>query len=470
MKLNLLEKAKKLSIERGQTILVSMVNKINMLDPLAFFEAGKRLFNGNRSFWSDPEEELVLVGLGSMYSILTDDSPNRFQQVEKEWQAFLKYVLPESLNNPMGTGPLLIGGFSFDPLKEKTMLWKQFEETMLVLPKFMLTLSKGEAYLTINEFVTEQSNTEETTRQLTYIEENLISDSNNILIPASDVKTRFEAIEIEPEQWKLAVAKLAEEIRDGVLEKVVLARELRLRSEESFSPYSTLFHLREEQARSYLFAIEKGTDCFLGATPERLIKKTGDEMLSTCLAGSIKRGETPTEDERLGNWLLLDSKNLHEHRLVVKMISSAMEKGCEMMKIPNHPVLIKLKNIQHLYTPVKGKAKTDAALLDMVSLLHPTPALGGYPKETAMRKIRDEELLDRGWYAGAVGWLDAKGNGEFAVAIRSGLLQGKEASLFAGCGIVGDSDPESEYQETNIKFKPMLSALGGNLKWHLQVH
>ena len=106
----------------------------------------------------------------------------------------------------------------------------------------------------------------------------------------------------------------------------------------------------------------------------------------------------------------------------------------------------------------------------MVNLLHPTPALGGYPKETAMKKIRDEDLLDRGWYAGAVGWLDAKGNGEFAVAIRSGLLQGKEASLFAGCGIVGDSDPESEYQETIIKFKPMISALGGNLKWHQQVH
>ncbi len=469
MKLNLLEKAKKLSIDKGQPILVSMVNQINMLDPLAFFEAGKRFFNGNRNFWSDPEEELILVGLGSMYSIQTD-SPNRYQQVEKEWQAFLKNVFPESLNNPMGTGPLLIGGFSFDPLKEKTMLWKQFEETMLMLPKFMLTISKGEAYLTINEFVSEHTNTEETTRQLTYIEENLISDAFKILIPTSNLNTQIEAIEIEPEKWKQAVTNLAKEVREGVLEKVVLARELRLRSEDSFSPYSTLYHLREEQAHSYLFAIEKGADCFLGATPERLIKKTGDEMLSTCLAGSIKRGETPAEDERLGNWLLQDSKNLHEHGLVVKMISIAMEQVCQTVEIPHHPVLIKLRNIQHLYTPVKGKAKTDSLILDMVNLLHPTPALGGYPKEIAMKKIRDEELLDRGWYAGAVGWLDARGNGEFAVAIRSGLLQGKEASLFAGCGIVGDSNPESEYQETIIKFKPMLSALGGNLKWHQQVH
>ena len=460
--INLLEKGKKLSIERGQTILVSMVKKINNIDPLAFFEAGKKLFYGQRSFWSDREGELVLVGLGSAHSIRTEVA-NRYQQVENEWLSVLNQALLDP--NPVhGTGPILIGGFSFDPLKVKTKLWSEYEHTMLVLPQYMLTVWKGEAYLTTNEFVSKNTDINQMNERLMDIEEKLMLATEQAKLPTSAINGDFQTEEIEPEQWKQAVNKLAEEVREQVLDKVVLARELKVRANSPFSPYSTLFQLREEQPLSYLFAIESGTNCFVGATPERLVKRIGNEVLSTCLAGSIKRGEFPKEDDRLGQQLLNDQKNLHEHRVVVDMIKSSMEKGCEAVEVPAHPILVKLKNIQHLYTPVKGKARKDVSLLKMVGLLHPTPALGGFPKELALKKIREVELLDRGWYAGPVGWLDANGNGEFIVAIRSGLLQGKEASLFAGCGIVGDSDPESEYQETIIKFKPMLSALGGNTK------
>jgi len=460
--LNLLKKGKKLSIERGHTILVSMVKKLDNIDPLAFFEAGKKLFYGQRSYWSDRDGGLVLVGLGSAHSIRTEVT-NRYQKVEKDWLTLLHQSLLDP-NQVYGTGPILIGGFSFDPLKVRTKLWGEFEHTMLVLPQYMLTVWKGEAYLTTNEFVSKNIDIEQMNERLTNIQDTLLLTSNQVSLPASVLDGNFRTEEIEPEQWKQAVNKLAKEVKENVLDKIVMARELRVRSESLFSPYNTLFRLREEQPLSYLFAIESGADCFVGATPERLVKRVGDEVLSTCLAGSIKRGETTQEDDRLGQLLLNDQKNLHEHRVVVDMIKSSMEKGCEKVKVPQHPVLVKLKNIQHLYTPVKGRARKDVSLLKMVDLLHPTPALGGFPKNLALKKIREEELLDRGWYAGPVGWLDANGNGEFVVAIRSGLLQGKEASLFAGCGIVGDSDPECEYQETIIKFKPMLSALGGNTK------
>ena len=216
-----------------------------------------------------------------------------------------------------------------------------------------------------------------------------------------------------------------------------------------------------EQNDSYVFAFESNGDCFIGATPERLMKKENDQVYSACLAGSIARGKNDIEDELLGKTLLTDDKNLMEHQFVVDMIKVAMEDSCSEVNIPKQPYLLKLKNIQHLYTPVNGKVKQHTSLLSLVEKLHPTPALGGLPKNLAIEKIREVEDLDRGLYGGPIGWVDYQGNGEFAVAIRSGLIQGDEVSIFAGCGVVEDSIAEMEYQETNIKFTPMLSALGG---------
>lgn len=460
---NLLEIGKALSTRNGQTTLVSMVKQVNVADPLVFFESGRHYFNGQRSFWSDPDREMILVGLGAAYTIRTGEM-NRYKNVEREWRGLLEDVLIERQEQIIGTGPILMGGFSFDPLKRKTKLWSEFDHSKFVLPKVLLTVWKGQAYLTTNVFVSDKTDVEQLAQALSNIEQQLLMDGHEGLVNPYDHESDSIRInEVEPEQWKQAVAKLAAEVREQKLDKVVLARELRIQSDKPFSPDAVLARLREEQPLSYLFAIETGGDCFLGASPERLVKRSGDEVLSTCLAGSIRRGNTPAEDEQLGQALLQDKKNLHEHAVVVEMIKSAMEKGCVVVDVPEHPVLITLRNIHHLYTPVKGQAREDVSLLGMVDLLHPTPALGGFPKEVALTKIREEELLDRGWYAGPVGWIDSFGNGEFAVAIRSGLLQGQEASLFAGCGIVGDSDPESEYQETIIKFKPMLSALGGKM-------
>lgn len=257
-----------------------------------------------------------------------------------------------------------------------------------------------------------------------------------------------------------AVEKVIDRIRKGDFAKVVLAREERFTFAGRLEASSVLERLREQQPTSYLFAFEQNGSCFIGASPEQLVKKEGDICYSTCLAGSIRRGKTIREDEELGHWLLQDEKNLQEHQFVVEMIKEAMAEACENVHIPTKPQLLKMRDIQHLYTPVVGENRRNVSLVSLVERLHPTPALGGTPREKALATIRALEPLDRGWYAAPIGWLDALGNGEFAVAIRSGLLQGNEASLFAGCGVVGDSDPLSEYEETKVKLKPMLSALG----------
>jgi menaquinone-specific isochorismate synthase len=269
--------------------------------------------------------------------------------------------------------------------------------------------------------------------------------------------------EVEPEEWKRTVAEAVQEIKTTDLDKIVLARELRLGFERSIDSGKVLEQLIAEQPLSYIFSLEAGGDCFVGATPERLIKKQGNEVFSTCLAGSMGRGKDEQEDVCLGEELLHDEKNLQEHQYVVSMISNAFDSVCEKVVVPARPTLMKNRHIQHLYTPVRGISNEGVTIFEFVENLHPTPAMGGLPKEKAVVRIREMEGLERGFYAGPLGWVDTYGNGEFAVGIRSALIQNNEASLFAGCGVVEDSTPESEYRETGIKFNPMLSALGGNL-------
>ncbi|MGX1983740.1 isochorismate synthase [Thermolongibacillus altinsuensis] len=432
--------------------IVSVSMKVDEVDPLSFFEAGEKFFLGQRFYWSDCTNEYVFVGLGRTYVIQSDDqSKHRFIEIERKWKKILEGALIEREQDVLGTGPILFGGFAFDPLKRKTEKWINFPSARFILPSILLSKRNNETWLTVN--VVDQS--------LEQLEEIIIhlfngqKKQNN-----KDVYCLLKK-EIEREKWIQAVKDVTSEIHDGKIQKVVLARELELMFNEQIDSARVLAALREQQPMSYIFAFENGSSCFLGASPEQLVKKEENVCETVCLAGSIKRGKTLKEDEQLGDWLLHDEKNRQEHQLVVDMICNAMNEVCDHVVVPQAPTLLKMRHIQHLYTPVKGYSKENVSILSLVERLHPTPALGGFPQEEAVRKIREIEPLDRGWYAAPIGWMDASGNGEFAVAIRSALIHENEAHLFAGCGIVAHSDAYSEYEETNVKFKPMLFALGG---------
>ena len=446
--------------ETQQPFLISKVKRIDYIDALSFFAAGRASFLGERVFWAEPSRNMYIVGIGHNYRIDVTSQDRPFLYVKNQWQQLLEQQSIKSEKYPLiyGTGPVLLGGFSFDPFKQKKGIWKRFADGKMILPKFMLTIIKGQAWLTTNIIVNVDVCPDE---RMAWLEEQEHLLLNNYTRPSSRPSSQMIKLEVSPEQWIGSVAKVAEDIRAGLVEKVVLARELRIRTKEDIQIENVLSRLLAEQQKCYLFAVESGDDCFIGASPERLVKKQKQECLAMCLAGTIARGNSKEEDEQLGAELLHDKKNLHEHYLVVYMIKTAMEEGCKHVISPAKPTLYKLRDVQHLYTPVSGLAKDTTSLLDMVEKLHPTPALGGYPRDKALEKIREVENLDRGWYAGPVGWVNMDGNGEFAVAIRSGLVQGKSVSIFAGCGIVADSDPESEYIETKMKFKPMLSALRG---------
>jgi menaquinone-specific isochorismate synthase len=443
-----------------QPILVSEVHKIDPINPLSFYYTGRKLFRGERFFWKDPSDKTIIVGLGKMMQIQSDQSTDRFFHVEREWQQFLENAIISKDFKVHGVGPTIFGGFSFDPLKPRTRLWSKFSHSLFHLPKYMLSIMDGQAYLTTN-IVCTKNDDESLADKITYERTEILA---HVVKPTFEKwHLPFKIEEINPEPWKHSVEKLVKDLQKGTLKKVVLARELRLIFNQQIKVEQVLNSLLTEQKESFVFAFESNGDCFIGASPERLIKKDGDRLFSTCLAGSIARGTSRSEDQQLGELLLLDQKNLNEHKFVVDMIKSAMDEFCSEITIPKEPQLMKMRYIQHLFTPVSGISKPDSSLLKVVEHLHPTPALGGMPKNEAIEKIREVEELDRGYYAAPIGWLDQNGNGEFAVAIRSGLIQGNEASLFAGCGIVENSDAEDEFLETRIKFRPMLNALGGHI-------
>ncbi|GAB3047488.1 isochorismate synthase [Virgibacillus ainsalahensis] len=433
--------------------LVSLTKKIDDADPLQFFEAAKTT-EKDRTFWASTDDTFSIVGIGNAFEIIAEE--NRFEITEDQWNNLVNEAIIHNPYKKAGTGIVAIGGMEFDPKKEKTKLWNNFKASHFTIPEFILTKHHNDCYFTVNIYVQKEDHPIQLAKEIMEAEKKLFTYTRK----ADDDLVLKNKVEISPETWKETVRQATKEISQNKAEKIVLARELRLKFNKRADIGLILEKLLDMQPNSYIFAFEKGEDCFIGATPERLVKIDNERLLSTCLAGTAPRGKTKEEDIKISYELLHDEKNREEHDFVVKMIRNKIKDYCSGIDIPDEPVVYPLKNLQHLYTPVTASLKKGYSIFDVIKQLHPTPALGGTPREESLSFIRDNELLDRGWYGAPIGWLDSGKNSEFVVAIRSGLIQGDEASLFAGCGVVADSDPEAEYEETNVKFLPMLSVLG----------
>jgi len=258
--------------------------------------------------------------------------------------------------------------------------------------------------------------------------------------------------------WKRSVEETAQAVRHGRLQKAVLARGITIRGAR-LDPAAALHRLRAEYPDCTIFAIGRGDRCFLGASPERLVRVRDGEVAVSALAGSAPRGRTEAADRALGLRLLRSEKERLEHRLVVDVLRSALAGVSNALSPETVPQLLTIRNTHHLHTPLHAVLRDKRSVFDLIARLHPTPAVGGVPRAAALAWIRQHEGWDRGWYAGPVGWVGAGGDGEAAVAIRSGLITGGHAYLFAGCGIVADSNPRREFAESNWKLRPLLSAL-----------
>lgn len=432
--------------------------EVGRISPLSFFEAGASLYRDKRFYWQNADKTLTLVGVGHAYILANSKTDDRFKDISEKWKQLCSILIKEEKD----IAPVIFGGFSYDEKNRKESEWSGFPSAYFVIPSFQLKIEDGRTMVSIN-MITDQKEAaadferlrEERDRliHVAQVEEFDFSNQNNIL----SMNERGKA------QYLSAVENSTELIRRGKADKVVIARALELSFEDEVSSVNALHAITNEQQESYHFGLQKGKSLFFGATPERLIEISNGKAYSACVAGSIRRGKSAMEDRQLGEELLGDRKNREEHQHVVDMISNVFNSYCSEVHIPKTPRLMKIRDIQHLFTPVEGTLAEEIDIFSFVEALHPTPALGGVPTNVALEIIRQEEGMDRGYYAAPIGWTDAVGNGEFAVAIRSALINENRAYLYAGGGIVADSDAELEYEETWVKFRPVLRALGGKL-------
>ncbi len=269
---------------------------------------------------------------------------------------------------------------------------------------------------------------------------------------------------LSPAAWEAAVRAALEAIAVGALQKVVLARPVVLPLPAPPDPVAVLQALHRSQPRAYCFLFEpRPGAAFVGATPELLARVQHGRVETVALAGSIARGRDEHEDALLGRELLRSAKDRREHAAVVTAIREALAPLTRGLAAPSQPRLRRLPHIQHLETPLRGLLRPGVGLLEVAAALHPTPALGGVPRAAALDFIAAHEPYPRGWYAAPVGLVFPDGSGELGVAIRSALLLGDRAVLYAGAGIVAGSDPAREWQETTLKLETMRRALAAAL-------
>ena len=263
-----------------------------------------------------------------------------------------------------------------------------------------------------------------------------------------------------PAHFEEAVARAVQRIAAGEFEKVVLAREVDVHAPRPHDPAAVFGILREAFPTSFVYAVGRGDATFIGATPELLVRRQGQRASTVALAGSTRRSADPAVDDHLGEQLLRSDKNREENAIVARRIARTLRSRSVWVTAAEEPVVIKVANIQHLATPIRAQLTDAIDAITLAGLLHPTPAVGAEPAK-AVAAIPALEGFDRGWYAGAVGWCDATGDGEFCVALRCALLRGAHARCYAGCGIVADSEPAAELAETEIKLGVMLPVLTG---------
>ena len=406
-----------------------------------------------RTVWSSPGDATV-VGSGAAATV-TADGPNRFARVREAAEALF-----ETGDVHAGTEaarPRLFGGFAFHDQGSEGDPWESFPDARFVFPRVQVTYADNGTWLTVSA-VGPDATVEAVEARLEAERDRLAALEEEPMGPRPGIHSRTRTTAVE--DWRAGVEAALDRIHAGDLRKVVLAQALEVDLDASLSLPDTLVRLGEKYPDCHRFLVEPegGEQSFFGATPERLVSVRGRTVETGALAGTTGRGETPAEDEWLARELMESEKNVHEHDLVAETIRHQLEPFAASVATGERRVR-RLATVQHLWTPITAELDRDYHVLDLVEALHPTPAVGGLPPDEALSTIRETEPFDRGWYAAPVGWIDAAGYGTFAVALRSAVAADRRVTLFAGVGIVADSDPDREWDEVQLKYRPILDEL-----------
>jgi menaquinone-specific isochorismate synthase len=369
-----------------------------------------------------------LVGWG-VHASTTVSGPTRFSDARAWWHAQLETFSVADAVHASGTGPILFTSFSFS----------QAEESVLVIPKVIVGQRNGKSWLT------------------------WIGDLAQPILPTEKTSTStanliWQDEPISQSDWESQVSKLVREIQSGNVDKVVLARDQSAKADTEIDVRNVLRNLTRDYPSTWNFAI----DGLVGATPELLLRLSKGMVTSRVLAGTISKTGDDERDLALAGSLARSSKDLEEHNYAVRSVAEALEPFCSSTNVPESPFVLHLTNVMHLATDVTGALVETTKRVDSFSLLeklHPSAAVCGTPTQKAFELIAANEGINRGRYAGPVGWIDAAGDGELGIALRCGQISGTDVRIFAGCGIVNGSIPAKELAESEAKFAPMRSAL-----------
>jgi isochorismate synthase len=420
----------------GEEALTLRSESCDPVDPLQVFAAAGR---APRFYWEQPSARRFRVGVGSAARIEVQGT-DRFRQADAGAGALIERLAWE------GTGPQiaqLLGGFAFAPGMDPSGPWRGFADGQLTLPElvywrenesYFRNVQRGSAWADLRP------------RPLT------------LGRPASGV---VEFTNGGLERYTQRVQRAIDGIRSGRLEKVVVARDAHITAGSAIDPVVWLVALRERFPSSTLYAVGEGDAVFLGASPERLVRVRGETVETAAIAGTAPRGASRAADQALGEALRSSRKDSEEQAIVVRYMKAILAGCCDRVDVDPEPRLLKTRTVQHLCTELRGhrSGNPPVSLIELVSRLHPTPAVGGAPREAALQWLAENEAVSRGWFAGPVGFLQSDGDGEFSVALRSALVRGNTATAWAGAGIVARSEPKAEYTETELKLRTALGPL-----------
>lgn len=402
-----------------------------------------------------PSEDEALAGAEAVVGA-TFDGPERFARVKAFAHEILENTIAAGDLEAPYTGPHFFTAFTFD---DHVRAGGAFPAATVFLPRWQVSKSNGRYGAVANLRIDPDADLEALGMRVwgAYQKFGAFDYAEFPSGAENSAGGRCERVERAPEYYPEAVKRALEAIRRGDYEKIVLARSVDLKGDRAWQPLHALNELRERFGGCFTFSFGGGGGrSFVGATPERLLRVRGGCLLTEAIAGSARRGGHAAEDARLARDLLSSGKDLAEHAYVRDSILRRLRRVGIEGRAENHPRLLQLANVQHLRTEVEAEVGAGVHLLDVAAELHPTPAVGGTPREAAVPHIAELERMERGLYAGLVGWFNHLNEGEMIVGIRSALIEGANARLYAGAGIVAGSEPEREMAETEVKLRALL--------------
>jgi menaquinone-specific isochorismate synthase len=447
--------------DKYQTKIVSISQEIYPLDPLAVLqeisEPCQRHFYFEKR---DPiaDNSFAIAALDSTIH-LTVAGSDRFVLAQNFIRSCLASTITIGEERLPFSGPHFFCSFTF--FDENSTANSYFPPATIFLPKWQITRLQDSCTLVANALVEKDINVKNITENIWETFDRIASHKYRKLRNVINSSISLKQIPVnDASQFKTSVKSALESIESQYFSKIVLSQAINVISQTPFNLIDSLNNLRLSYPDCYVFSTSNGKgQNFIGASPERLISIHNNQLLTDALAGSAPRGKTEAGDAKLAQELLESEKDIREHQVVIDFIVDRLSKIGITPNFSLVPRLLQLSNIQHLWTPITARIPADIHLLKILAQLHPTPAVAGVPRDIALEQIRRCESGDRSLYAAPLGWIDRRGNGEFAVGIRSALIDGDRAILYAGAGIVAGSEPEKELAEIQLKLQPLLNAL-----------